>query len=258
MRPWGIGIGAVLVLLTGCAASGEGGGASPVPTRSAESAAPTSTPTAAPVATVEPLQVHTGEAPDCARAGDTALSHGDDVVDAVVYGTGPALILVPQVRMDVCGLDDRGREFAAEGYRVALVNADVPDPVGGVVAVANWLRANGTAEVGLVGTSRGATEVLAAAPLTDPAVVVALSPPTTFGDVDALTAMPEITAPILLIAGAEDDDFGEQATELSEAGAADLKLVIVADSKSHGADFLTADSPVRAQIGDFLTQHLPH
>lgn len=193
----------------------------------------------------------------CRMDGDVALGT-DTQAEALVYGTGPAVILIPQYGYSICTMDAFGRAIAAEGYRVAVTDADASDPVAVVVSTAGWMTAQGATKVGLIGTSRGGTIAIAAAPKVDPAVVISLSGPSAFQGIDALSAIPKVTAPILLIAGAQDEQqFVDAANALAAARPTPpVELHIIDGSDGHGVNFLEPNAPERTLVMDALAKNL--
>lgn len=229
-------------VLTGCGGDG-GGGASPLPTE-ATAQAPDG-----------PLELVEGEADlSCAVEGDITLVDGEGTPLALVSGAGPAVLLAPQVNQTICAMDAFARDLVAAGYRAVQVDVN-GDAVATLVAAAAWV---GTTDgpLALLGASRGGTDVLAAAPEVHPAVVVALSPPAVFQGVDAEAAMADLNAPVLIVAGADDGNFADDAQTLTDAGGDGVTLQIVPDTTAHGVQFLTADSPIRQRVLDFLASGL--
>lgn len=245
------GIPTIVVLLaafalTGCGTGGGGGDST---------ALPTETPTEATAQAPGPIELVEGEADlSCAVEGDITLVDADGAPAALVSGAGPAVLIAPQVYQSICAMDAFARDLVAAGYRAVQVDVNA-HPVEMLVAAASWV---GTADgpLALLGASRGGTDVLAAAPEVHPAVVVALSPPAEFQGVDAEAAMADINAPVLIVAGADDGTFADEAQTLADAGGDGVTLQIVPDTTDHGVQFLSAESPIRQQVLDFLASGL--
>lgn len=194
----------------------------------------------------------------CVQEGDVVLALDAPGVptEALAFGDGDrAVVLAHQSGQGPCAWEPYGRTLAELGYRVFLpALTALPDDVMG--AAVAWLTAEGVEEYALVGASMGGAFVLASAPSLDPApaVVIALSSPTEYNDVDALANVGSVTAPVLLVAGDADADFAEQSTLLAEARP-DTDLVVVA-SPAHGIALLTSDAEVAALVETALADAL--
>lgn len=242
--------GAVLFVLTACSAGDPGAASAPH--------AETEASTPAPTPTLAPLVEDASAKPECAADGDVVLSRGDGEAQVIVYGTGPTLVISPQLGYAICGMDAQGRELAWDGYRVVLTNADTPDAVANIVDAAAWARdhADGSdSAVGLLGASRGGTFVLAAG-AAHPDAIVALSPPAQYAGVDATATRAENLAPTLIIVGDGDGQFPADGKKLKNAWGPDSTLTLIAGSDDHGVDFLDRDSPARPVIDRFFDSYL--
>jgi pimeloyl-ACP methyl ester carboxylesterase len=187
----------------------------------------------------------------------------------VVLGSGrTGLVLGHQLNSDLCEWLPQARAFAKGGYRVlafdfagfgesqrgpgpdARVDTDV-------VAAAEQLRRRGVDRIVLVGSSMGGTAVLSAATLIRPPVagVVSLSGPSSFGGVDAAAAMRRLRVPVLLVVGADDHPFLEQARELHGAARVRDKQLLIVPGGGHGTSMLEfgEDAPrVLAAVQGFI------
>lgn len=219
---------------------------------------PAESPTTAPLPSYTVVDEPGGVA-GCVHDGDTVLTLGDDPLprsESLAFGEGEsAVILAHQAGQRPCSWNDYGRELAARGFQVFIPSlTGTPDAVIGAAVV--WLRENGVERYALVGASMGGTYVLAAAPALTPApsLVVAISAPTEYAGADALSAISEIDAPVLLMAGNGDGDFPAQARELADAQPnAEL---LVATSNAHGIELRADNAPVAERLDTALADAL--
>lgn len=95
-----------------------------------------------------------------------------------------------------------------------------------------------------MGASKGGTAALTAAPAIrpQPDAVIALSAPTVYSAMNALDAVPKLTAPVLYMAAEYDESFGEDAKALNRAGtkASEHKLVYIKGAGEHGVALLNS------------------
>ncbi|WP_327368462.1 alpha/beta hydrolase family protein [Streptomyces sp. NBC_01217] len=140
-----------------------------------------------------------------------------------------------------CQWKDKADELHRVGYRVLAVDS-AGQEVSEIVGAAAYLRGKGVEKLLLMGASKGGAAVLAAAPAIrpQPDAVIALSAPTFYSGMNALDAVPKLTAPVLYMAAEYDGSFGEDAKELDKAGAkgAEHKLVYVRGAGEHGVALL--------------------
>jgi pimeloyl-ACP methyl ester carboxylesterase len=191
----------------------------------------------------------------------------------LILGTGRTGVVISHMRNDdVCQPAPFATELADAGYRVLLFDfagfgvspiSTVPRHKQVVAAVAA-LRSDGVANVALIGGSMGATATLAAAPTITPAVraVVALSPPTVFGDDDALAAVPKLKTPTLYAAGESETEYPANVRRLGDLTPKSTKhsVRIVAGSSLHGlwlTDPDRGDAALRTEIVAFLKANAP-
>ena len=107
------------------------------------------------------------------------------------------------------------------------------------VAAAGQLRGRGADRIVLVGSSMGATAVLAAATRIRPPVagVVSLSGAAAFGAVNAWAAMPRLRVPVLFVTADDDEPFlGAARAMYRRARSADKRLLVA--HRGHGSIIL--------------------
>ncbi|MFE0627258.1 alpha/beta hydrolase family protein [Streptomyces sp. NPDC058864] len=193
-----------------------------------------------------------------AKAGSVGYDDTDaNPVDAWFAGKGDtAVLLMHQADGDMCQWMPQADLLVKDGYRVLVVDSngsEVPEVVGGVA----FLRAKGVRHVLLMGASKGGTAVLEGAASVDPPVdaVVSLSAPETYGTMDAGSAVPRLTVPVLYMAAAGDTGFAESTEALSRATkkAPENRLEIVAGPQ-HGVGMLGYD-PNWATVTAFLKKY---
>ncbi|RNL99034.1 alpha/beta hydrolase [Micromonospora solifontis] len=190
----------------------------------------------------------------------------------VVLGSGSTgVVLAHMAGGDVCQWLPYGRELADRGYRVLAFDfaGSGSSPGSGVTrgqqvqAAAAALRADGASRVVLMGGSMGGTSVLAATPTLSPApdAVVALSPPTSYGDADAAGAAPKITVPVFYGAGELEPNFPVAAQALYDATPKTTqRQLVLAPSTQHGVFLVdpgTGEAGIREQVTKFLDSHAP-
>ncbi|WHM37796.1 hypothetical protein [Streptomyces sp. BPTC-684] len=109
-----------------------------------------------------------------------------------------------------------------------------------------------------MGASKGGTAVLKAATVLEPRpdAVVSLSGPTQYGSTDALAAAPGLTSPVLYMAGADDNPFGDAAVQLSRAStkAPENRLYELKGVYQHGVALLD-DAKNWSTVLAFLKKH---
>ncbi|MGW2589212.1 alpha/beta hydrolase family protein [Streptomyces sp. NPDC001515] len=156
-------------------------------------------------------------------------------------GSGAGIVLAHQSDGTACQWKDKADELSKAGYRVLAVNSNGQE-VAEVVGAAGYLRDKGAKKLLLMGASKGGTAVLAAAPrLTpQPDAVVALSAPTRYQTMNALKAVPELTAPVLYMAAERDGDFADGDKEMNRKSAKspEHRFVLVRGESLHGVALL--------------------
>ncbi len=122
-------------------------------------------------------------------------------------------------------------------------------------AIVNYIRQTGKEQIFLVGASMGGTASLVVAAEDDFAGVVAVSPPARFESQDALSAVAEITEPILLI-GSENDTQASGFDDLV-AAAGDSSETEIYEGDAHGTDLLQSEhsAAFRERVLQFLEDH---
>jgi pimeloyl-ACP methyl ester carboxylesterase len=122
-----------------------------------------------------------------------------------------------------------------------------------VIAAAKLSRSLGAKKVVLVGASMGGTSVLIAGANGRPAVdgVVAVSAPSVYGDMNAVTAVPKLGMPVLYLAGDKDDGFADDSRTLYAATGSNAKMLEIVDSSSHGVRLALEPGP-RSLIERFI------
>jgi pimeloyl-ACP methyl ester carboxylesterase len=178
-------------------------------------------------------------------------------------------VLGHQLGSDLCEWLPQARQFAKRGYRVLVFDfAGFGDSVPGpdsrvdndVIAATAELRRRGADQVVLIGSSMGATAVLAAATRIKPPVagVVSLSGASSFGGVDAEAAMARLRVPVLFVVGADDQHFTEQARMMYRAARVADKRLLVVPGGGHGTSLVEfgSDAPrVLAAVRRFIADH---
>jgi pimeloyl-ACP methyl ester carboxylesterase len=211
-----------------------------------------------------------GLAAEAARLFQFPTSDGSTLV-GLTLGTGrTGLVLGHQLGSDLCEWLPPARAFAKRGYRVLVFDfAGFGDSRPGpdsrvdndVVAATAQLRRRGADKVVLIGSSMGATAVLAAATRIRPPVagVVSLSGASGFGGVDAEGAMARLRVPVLFVVGADDQHFTAQARVMHRAARVADKRLLVVPGGGHGTNLVEfgPDAPrVLAAVRRFIADHI--
>ena len=193
------------------------------------------------------------------RAALRFFAADDTPLAGVVLGSGPrAVVLAHAIDGNLCDWVPYARRLAASGLRVLAYNSRRPgirvdlDLAAAVEAV----RRTGSEHVVVAGASLGATGVLlgSASLPEQPAAVVSLSAPASFGPLRALPAAARLQAPVLFAASADDQPFADDARALyAAAGSATRQLEILPGAR-HGQELLD-DPAFRARVTAFLTAH---
>jgi pimeloyl-ACP methyl ester carboxylesterase len=186
---------------------------------------------------------------------------------ALELGRGPrGVVLAHGYHSDLCEWVGTERRLARAGYHVAALDHRNHGSSGrargnayyrldrDISATVGLLRRRGARTVVLMGSSMGASSVLAGAAITKPAVdgVVSLSSPATFVTLDLEASVRDVTSPTLFVASQFDRDFAADAQKLYDASAArDKRLSIVRNSAAHGAGLL-AYRAIRRGVDAFL------
>ena len=195
---------------------------------------------------------------------------GVEIVGAVEGSGHFGVVLAHQGDATLCDWLFFARLLADRGYLVVAIDLRGFGASGSdsstkhdldVMAAAEELQRRGAAGVVLVGASLGASAVLAAGAEMSPppAGVISMSAPDRFGDVDAVGAVLDLTAPVLFLVSDGDVRFVPSARALYRAaGSADKKLEIL-KGFDHGTDLLQFDvgAKVERLMLDFLDRNLP-
>ena len=183
----------------------------------------------------------------------------DTPLAGVVLGTGPrAVVLAHAIDGNLCDWVPYARRLAAGGLRVLAYNSRRPgirvdlDLAAAVEAV----RRTGSEHVVVAGASLGATGVVigSAALAEQPAAVVSLSAPASFGPLRALPAAARLQAPVLFAASADDQPFADDARALYAAAGSTEREVEILPGARHGRELLD-DPAFRARMTAFITAH---
>lgn len=236
-----------LALLTACSAGTEPPAADP---------AVAETPTMLESA---PVTMNAAAPPECLSDGVAfaAVGEADSATNVAWAGAGDkGVLLAPQADGDVCQWADELVRLAGAGYLAATYDWGTSGEAG-FQATLDLLRATGADRVAFVGASAGGTLAAGLADDHDAAAVVALSPPATYGEVDARAEVNQFTGPLQVFSSTDDP----------QVPAADSALVPRQDKTSivtevsgtaHGIEFLGADNyhadHVRNIIDEALTQ----
>jgi pimeloyl-ACP methyl ester carboxylesterase len=114
-------------------------------------------------------------------------------------------------------------------------NRDLVGMVTDVHSAVRYVRAQGFGEVVLIGSSMGGAAAIVAA-AEDPTItgVIALSAPAELGELDAVAAVRSLTAPLGLIAGAEDASAAESFRRLRDEAGDTAWMAVVYPGRAHG------------------------
>lgn len=193
------------------------------------------------------------------RAALRFFAADDTPLAGVVLGHGPrAVVLAHAVDGNLCDWMPYARRLAASGLRVLAYNSRRPgvrvdlDLAAAVEAV----RRTGSGHVVVAGASLGATGALigSASLAEQPAAVVSLSAPASFGPLRALPAAARLQAPVLFAASSDDQPFADDARALYAASASSERQLEISAGAAHGEQLLE-DPAFRARVTAFITAH---
>jgi len=206
-----------------------------------------------------PVTMAAAPAPECLSDGVAVASVGEGVAATTVAWAGAGergVLFAPQVSGDVCQWADELVRLAGAGYLVATYDWGASGEVGFQAAL-DVLKATGAQQYAFVGASAGGTLAAGLADDLGAVAVVALSPPSRYGDVDATAASNQFTGPLQVFSSTDDP----------QVAAADTALVVRNDKTSivtevsgtaHGIEFMAPDGyhadHVRTTIDDALAQ----
>jgi len=255
----------VLVLAAGCGNAGRDAGTG------SQASPATSALTPAPATTAATITKPCLQAAEQDQAFRFTTSAGATLVGVVLGSGRTGLVVGHQVGSDLCEWLPQARAFASRGYRVLAFDfAGFGDSQSGsgpgarvdtdVVAASEQLRRRGADQIVLIGSSMGGTAVLSAATRISPPVagVVSLSGPASFQDVDAGAAVSRLRVPVLLVAGADDHPFVDDARAMYRAAPVRDKRLLVIPGGGHGTSLLEfgEDAPrVLAAVRRFIADH---
>lgn len=184
-------------------------------------------------------------------------------------GGTKGVVLAHQGDATLCDWMPFAQDLAGSGYLVFVFDhrgfgASGSGGTGGyeldALAAGEEIRRQGADSVVLMGASLGALAVMAAAPRLTPQPdgVISLSGPDEALGVDALSAVRDLTAPILLIAATDDTMFRDAARTLFRAAGSKVKTLRILPGADHGTDLLVFDqaATTRSLVFDFLRDHL--
>lgn len=225
-----------LVLLAACSAGTEPEREAPAP---ADSAAAADQPTMLESA---PVEMAAAEAPECLSDGVAYATVGKDAGAATVAWAGAGdrgVLFAPQVGGDVCQWSSELVRLAGEGYLVATYDWGASGEVGFQAAL-DLLHGTGATDVAFVGASAGGTLAAGLADDLGAVAVVALSPPSQYGEVDARAASNQFTGPLQVFSSTEDPQVPAADTALVPRQDK-TSIVTEVSGTAHGIEFLSPD-----------------
>ena len=189
------------------------------------------------------------------RAGGRPVYFGaGSALAGFEFGTGSTgIVFASQSGGTACDWMPEAGRLGKLGYRTLAfdyhgfgASKRMPGPFSTDVSDAiEFLTSAGATSIVLVGASMGGTAVLAATAQTStrPAAVIALSPPASYADSDALAAAPRITVPLLMLCGTLDRGFvGDVKDIYAAATATKHRQLVLADTSAHGVQLVEAGS----------------
>lgn len=229
-----------LVVLVAAAAGACGGGDAPVPARSGAPKAP-------------------GEAVSF-QTPDGVTLRGQ------LTGTGTtAVVLAHMFPADATSWYPMAEHLASVGYTALAFNFRGYDGSDGTKDVAkadvdlraayDFVVAGGAQRVALVGASMGGTASVIVAAATQPVALVAVSAPTMFQGLDALTSAPGVHAPTLLMASREDGSAAASLRALAGKIPGAKESLFPGDA--HGTNLLSSRPDATDALVAFLREHAP-
>ena len=176
----------------------------------------------------------------------------------VVLGSGPrAVVLAHGSGGDLCSWVPHARRLAAAGYRVLAYDSRPGLRVDlDVAAAVEALRRTGSDDVMVMGSSLGAAGGLigAASLASQPAAVVSLSAPASYGPLRALPSVRRLHVPVFFAASSEDEPFVTDAREMYAASGSSGRRLEILPGGAHGERMLQ-DSAFRARVTAYIAVH---
>jgi dienelactone hydrolase len=206
-----------------------------------------------------PLPMSEGCATRAERRSVLRFFTSEDLpIAGVVVGSGPrGVVLAHASDEDLCSWLPYARQLASSGHRVLAFDSAPGVRVDLEVAAAvEAMRRTGSEHVIAAGASIGATGALigSASLPSQPAAVVSLSAPASYGPLRALRAARRLHAPVFVAASAEDHPFAEDAAELYAASPSSDRRMEILPGSAHGERMLQ-DAAFRARVTAFIAAH---
>lgn len=206
-----------------------------------------------------PIPLSEGCATRAERRSALRFFTSEDVAIAgVVVGSGRrGVVLAHASDEDLCSWLPYARQLAASGDRVLAFNSAPGTRVDLEVAAAiEAMRRTGSEHVIAGGASVGAAgAVIGSASLaSQPAAVVSLSAPASYGPLRALRAVRRLHAPVFFAASADDHPFAEDAQQMYALTPSSDKRVEILPGGAHGERLLD-DPAFRARVTAFIAAH---
>lgn len=202
-------------------------------------------------------------------------SDGVDLA-GLVFGRGDAgVVLAHDKRADLCQWLPEAHALAAAGWHVLAFDArghgaSASAPTENarwridldVEAAADELRTLGGNRLALIGASMGGTASIVASGAVEPPVraVAGLSAPATFYKLDGIKTVKRSTVPLLLVVGARDEDFPDEAKHIDDTATGSYHRVeTIPRSAAHGTELLDGRdrTTVDGDLRRFLLQFDP-
>ena len=205
-----------------------------------------------------PLPVESCATPAERRSALRFFTSEDLPIVGAVVGRGPrAVALAHASDEDLCSWLPYARQLAARGYRVLAFNSapgvrtDLE-----IAAAVEALRRTGSPHVIAGGASAGATGAVIGSALLplQPAAVVSLSAPASYGPLRALRAVRRLHAPVLFAASAEDQPYANDAREMYGVTPSSDRRLEILPGAVHGERMLE-DPAFRARVTAFIAAH---
>ena len=223
---------------------------------------------------LQPLATRCGEqVKEKVKTGWFRAADGSPL-DGAALGSGKAgVVLAHQYPNSLCGWVPYARVLSRAGFRVLLIDhrgfGSSPSPAGqakqgdyasDLVGAADELKREGASKVFLMGASFGGiTSMVAGSELGSRiAGVVSVSGETSLGtsNLDALSAVPKLRAPFLIVGSREDDLLPvPDARKLLQRAGSKHKRLVLFPSSYHGWDILM-QAPYRAQASADVIEFL--